>query len=39
MNSYEQHKEQKKQLEKQLADLDVQIRQLKKKREQNSLLD
>ena len=37
--TFETHKEQKKQLEKQLSDLDTQIRHLKKKKQQNSLLD
>jgi hypothetical protein len=38
-STFEQHKEQKRQLERQLIDLDNQIKQLKKKKEQNSLLD
>lgn len=38
-STFELHKEQKRQLEKQLVDLDNQIKQLKKKKEQNSLLD
>lgn len=37
--TFELHKEQKRLLEKQLLDLDNQIKQLKKKKEQNSLLD
>ena len=37
--TYETHKEQKRQLERQVGELDNQIRQLKKKKEQNSLLD
>ena len=37
--AFESHREQKRQLEKQLADLDNQIRQLRRKKEQNSLLD
>lgn len=37
--AFESHREQKRQLEKQLVDLDNQIRQLRKKKEQNSLLD
>lgn len=37
--TFEKDKEQKRQLEKQLSELDIQIKQLKKKKEQNSLLD
>jgi predicted nucleic acid-binding Zn-ribbon protein len=37
--AYESHKEQKRQLEKQLADLKNQIDKLRKKKDQNSLLD
>lgn len=39
METYEAHSEQKRQLEKQVSELDNQLRLLKKKKEQHGLLD